>query len=174
MRLSLTDKFLWDMFNVFQETSDIAVSLLIPSLAKYHMHIGNPVFDKYRHNKNKAKFSKLVYYAKRNNYIRVENLKGKQAIMLTKEGLGKALKASFTIEGKKKRKDGKWIMLTFDMPANNRRARDLLRSVLRNLGYKLFQQSVWVTPYDVSEKTERLLQFYSLEKYVKIFLIEEM
>ena len=78
------------------------------------------------------------------------------------------------MEGKNKRKDGKWIMLTFDIPEKHTKARSLLRSVLYNLGYKMFQQSIWITPYDVSEKTEKLLQLYSLDQYVRIFLIEEL
>ena len=65
-------------------------------------------------------------------------------------------------------------MLIFDMPSKNRKKRDLMRSILINLGYKMFQQSVWITPYDVSEKTEKLLQLYSLDNYVKILLIEEI
>ena len=176
MRISLTDKFLWDIYSVLEKTGDVLAFMANPHSGKWSrlFAIQNPVFEKYRHSKNRAKFGKLVYYAKRNNYIRVESLKGRKAVILTKEGLGKALKASFMLEGKRKRKDGKWIMLTFDMPANNRKSRDLLRSILRNLGYKLFQQSVWITPYDVSDKTEKLLQFYSLESYVKIFLIEKM
>ncbi len=174
MRISLTDKFLWDIYNVLQKTGDTAISLLSPSFAKYYLHVGNPVFDKYRHNKNKAEFRKLIYYAKKNRYIRVESLKGSNAIMLTKEGLGKVLRASFVIEGKQKRKDGKWIMLIFDVPEKEKRARDLLRSILHNLEYKLFQKSVWISPYDVSDKTEALLQMHSLDNYVKIFLIEEL
>ena len=71
-------------------------------------------------------------------------------------------------------KDGKWIMIIFDIPQEYRKARNLLRSILQNLGYKMFQQSVWVTPYDVSEKTEMLLQKYLLDQYVKIFIIEEL
>ena len=84
------------------------------------------------------------------------------------------MKASFIIEGKKKRDDGKWAMLIFDVPEKYRKSRDLLRSVLHNLGYKMFQQSVWITPYDVSDKTEKLLQMYNLDEFVKIFLIEEI
>ena len=115
-----------------------------------------------------------MYYLKRNNYIKVENLKGKEAIILTKKGLDKALKASFKIEHKNKRKDGKWIMMIFDIPQQYKKSRNLLTGILHNLGFKMFQQSVWITPYDVSDKMEKLLQFYSLEKFVKIFLIKEM
>lgn len=176
MKVSLTDTFLWDIYTVLEKTSDVAIFMLNPHPGKWNRLSGiqNPIFEKYRRDKNRAKFSKLVYYAKKNNYIRIERLKEQEGILLTKEGLSKALKAGFTIEGKQKRKDGKWIMLIFDVPENHKKARDLLRSILHNLGYKLFQKSVWISPYNVSEKTEKLLQLHSLDSYVKIFLIEEI
>ena len=176
MKVSLTDKFLWDIYSVLEKIDDVTIFMLNPHPGKWSRLSGiqNPIFAKYRHDRNRAKFSKLIYYAKRNNYIRIKNLEGKTGILLTKEGLSKALKASFIIEGKQKRKDGKWVMLIFDVPEKQKKARDLLRSILHNLGYKLFQKSVWISPYDISEKTEELLQLHSLDNYVKIFLIEEI
>ncbi len=174
MKLSLTDKFLWDLYGILSGAGDVFEFIINPHPGKYSPGPKNPIFKKYRDNRNKAKFSKLMYYLKRNNYIKVENLKGKEAIILTKKGLDKALKASFKIEHKNKRKDGKWIMLIFDIPQQYKKSRNLLTGILHNLGFKMFQQSVWITPYDVSDKMEKLLQFYSLEKFVKIFLIKEM
>jgi hypothetical protein len=177
MKLTITDEFLWDIYKVLEKAGDVTNFILNPHSSKWQSLYGdnkNPIFDKYRHDKNKAKFKKLVYYAKTKGYITVKSLEGKKAVLLTKKGLDKAFKASFLLDDKQKRKDGKWVMLIFDMPAKNRKARDLLRSTLRNLGYRMFQQSVLITPYDVSEKTEKLLQMYSLEEYVKIFLTEEI
>jgi len=174
MKLPLTDQFLWDIYNTIEKLGDITDFMLNPRAIKFMPGPKDPVFAKYRHDKGRKAFSNLVYYTKRKGFIKIKNLEGKKAIMLTKEGLGKALKASFIMEGKKKRKDGKWAMLIFDVPEKYRKSRDLLRSVLHNLEYKLLQQSVWITPYDVSGKTEQLLQMYSLDKYVKIFSIEEI
>ena len=176
MKLAITDKFLWDIYTILEQSTDVAKFMLNPHPGKWKRLYGiqNPIFEKYRKEKGRKEFSKLLYYLKVNNYITVKSLEGKTAVMLTKEGLGKVLKASFVAEGKKKRKDGKWIMLTFDIPQKYKKSRQLLRGVLHSLEYKMFQQSIWVTPYDVSEKTEKLLQFYSLEKFVKIFLIEEV
>jgi len=175
MKLPITDQFLWDVYTIISKVGDILDLVANPRAAySYSPCFSNPIFKKYKHDKNNKKFARLIYYLKTNNYIKVENLKGKKAIILTKEGLDKALKASFIMEERKKRKDGKWIMLTFDIPEKHRKARDLLRSVLCNLGYKMFQQSVWITPYDIFDKTESALQFYSLDRYVKIFLIEEI
>lgn len=177
MKKFITDQFLLDMIYPFVDAAgDVADFLLSNKYRQIHMIFGdeNPVIRKYRKDKRIKHFNQFIYFLRKNNYIKSINLKNKKAVMLTKEGFDRALKASFKIQEKNKRKDGKWIMIAFDVPQKHIKARNLLRSVLQNLGYKMFQQSVWVTPYDVSEKTEHLLQLYSLEKYVKIFLIEEL
>ena len=175
MRLNLTDKFLWDIYNLFSKTGDILDSAFkYPTMYNSLPGPKNPIFKKYRREKGAKEFSKLIYYLKRKGYIKIENLKNKKAILLTKDGISKALKASFKIEKSKERRDGKWIMIIFDIPQKYKKHRELLRSILLNLGYRMFQQSVWISPYDISEKTEKLIQMYSLDKYVKIFLIEKI
>ncbi len=174
MRLFITDEFLWDLYNFISDSGDIFSSILkYPTMRNSLPGLENPIFGKYKKEKGAKNFSKLIYYLKTKGYIKIKGLEGKPAVILTKEGVSRALRASFKLD-RKKRKDGKWIMLIFDIPQNHKKSRNLLRSVLYNLGYKMFQQSVWITPYDVSEKTEKLLQMYSLDKYVKIFLIEKI
>lgn len=175
MKLPITNQFLWDIYRAIDTASDVIRFVTKPpTMSNYLPGPKNPIFDKYRKEKNKRKVNDLIYYLKAKGYIKVKNLQSSKAIILTKKGMDKVLKASFKAEKSKKRQDGKWIMLIFDIPEKYKKARNLMNSVLHNLGYKMFQQSVWVTPYDVSEKTERLLQFYSLDEYVKIFLIEEL
>ncbi len=176
MKLPFTDKFLWDMYKVLEGVGDVADFVLSDKYKKSRILLGdqNPVFAKYRRERGAKKFAKLIYYLKQKNYIKITSLEEKQGIILTKEGISKALRASFVLEGGKKRRDGRWVMITFDIPQKHKKARMLLRSIMINLGYKMFQQSIWVCPFDVSEKTEQLLQMHDLEKYVKIFLIEEL
>jgi|SRR3989344_560826 len=175
MKLPITDEFLWDLYKLIEKSGNITDFIFqSPTMANYLPGLKNPVFKKYRQENRRTKFRKIIYYLKKNNYIKVQNLKGKEAIMLTKKGIDRALKASFKVDGEKQRKDGKWIMLTFDIPVAHKKARALLRSILHNLGYKIFQQSIWISPFDISEKTEELLQLYSLDQYVRIFLIEEI
>ena len=176
MKLPITDKFLWDLYKYLEKADDVVDFLLSNKYRQSSILTrgANPIMSKYRRDMGKQAFSKLIYRLKKSNFIKAENLKSKQGIIITKEGFNKILKASFMMELKNKRSDGKWIMLTFDIPVKHKKARTLLRSVLLNLGYKMFQQSIWVCPYNISEKTEKLLQLYSLDKYVKIFLIEEI
>ena len=130
MKVSITDKFLWDIYNIFEKT-DSARNLIFnsysyPKFANALRNDEDPIFTKYRKDCGRRKFANLIYYLKKNGYIKVKSLKGKQALIITKEGINKALKASFLSQDKKKRKDGKWIMLIFDIPTKNKRPRALL------------------------------------------------
>ena len=178
MKLPITDQFLWDMFRFLDETEDKFRFIFHPArnLGEICIDKDDPVYRKYRKILKSEQLRKLIYYLKRNNFIKTKNLKGKSAIAIDKKGFKKLAKIYFKIldQSKTKRKDGKWIMIVFDVPEKLRKSRDLLRSILHNLGYKMFQQSVWISPYDVNEKTEKLLQRYSLDEFVKIFLIEEI
>lgn len=175
----ITDQFLWDIvYPLFNSAENVLDFLLSNRYKRINILMGNenPIIKKYKKEKNNKRFNNLVYYLKKNNYIKSKKLESKEAIVLTSRGIDK-IKKAYLKESRKeieKRKDRKWIMIVFDIPQNQRRKRNLLRSVLQNLGYKIFQQSVWVTPYNVLEKTEKLLQFYSLEDYTRIFLIERI
>ena len=180
MKTNVSDQLLWDLYEFLKPTINVADVLFTPRTAYQLKHQvfseQSRIFSKYKKKMNSQNFSKLIYYLKKKNYIKVKNLEGKKAIMITKKGIDKALVSYFKKENTifKKRADGKWIMIIFDIPKKYNKARNLLRNVLQSLEYKLFQHSVWVTPYDVSDKTEQLLQFYSLDSYVKIFLIEKI
>ena len=178
MKISITDQFLWDVYDILQKGGDITRFIFKRRRTLYDILPGskNPTYRNYLKAKNERQFRNLIYRLKKNNLIKVKNLEGKQAVILTRKGIDRALKNRFKKErgNLKKRKDGKWIMIIFDIPQKYNKSRNLLRSILQNLGYKMFQQSVWVTPYDVSRKTEELLQQYSLDDYVKIFLIEKI
>ena len=176
MKIHITDQFLWDFYEFLERAGDVGHFIFRRRRTMHDILPENPIFRKYHKILTRQQFSRLIYHLKKNNWIKAKNLEGKEAIILTKKGINKAIKTSFKIEGQKKqkRKDGKWIMIIFDIPKNNWKARSLLRSILENLGYKMFQHSVWITPYDVYEKTEKTLQFYSLDRYIRIFLIQEL
>ncbi len=178
MKLPITDQFLLDVYDILEKGGDITHFFFSQrrTMRDIIYDPDDPRNKRYIKELSKDQFRKLVYYLKKNNWIKVENLKSNKSMIMTKEGIDKAIKASFKVDGQQrsKRKDGKWIMIIFDIPKRDEKKRGVLRSILQNLGYKMFQKSVWITPYDVFEKTERSLQFYLLDKYVKIFLIEEL
>ena len=65
-------------------------------------------------------------------------------------------------------------MVIFDVPEERKHAREVLRERLLELDYQRLQDSVWVSPYDVFEETERFIREQNLDDCIRIFLIEEI
>jgi DNA-binding transcriptional regulator PaaX len=51
----------------------------------------------------------------------------------------------------KRRWDGKWRMLIFDVPEYRRGLREKIRRTLRMIGFAHLQDSVWIYPYDCED-----------------------
>lgn len=174
MRLPITDKLLWNIYNFLEGLNDFhhnftALSwndILYPEISKMR--------HKYGKKMSRKRFSRLVYYLKRNGYIKIKNLENKEGVLLTKKGDEKILKIKLKIKNKKIRADKKWQMIIFDIPEEKRFLRNILRQNLTILGYEMLQQSVWVSPFDVLKETEDLIRTHDLDPYIKLFLIEEI
>lgn len=52
---------------------------------------------------------------------------------------------------KKRRWNGRWRVVIFDVPERRRRTRDRLRNAMQEVGFVRLQDSVWVFPYDCEE-----------------------
>lgn len=175
MKLPITDEFLWDLYELYESSSNLLEDFenlsnvsasYVPELAKAKQIYGNK--------KAQTRFSQFIYYLKKQGYIEVKELQEKNAVILTKEGLDKALKAKLDNDSYKKRKDGKMVMVLYDIPEKKKSERNIFRDHLKNLGFELLQRSVWVSPFDVLEETREIAIEYSLESYLNIFLIEKI
>ncbi|MDI6820679.1 MAG: hypothetical protein QMD65_00675 [Patescibacteria group bacterium] len=68
--------------------------------------------------------------------------------------------------------DGKWRLVTFDVPVNFDKKRYILRSLLKDLGFYQLQKSVWIYPDYLAEKFWKLLVDLEINQYCKIMLVE--
>ncbi|HEY4476068.1 MAG TPA: CRISPR-associated endonuclease Cas2 [Candidatus Paceibacterota bacterium] len=173
MKLPITDQFLLSVYN-FIEKADKTYDIFAPRSLRevvcpdlFTMRRG------YGRERDRRKFSQLISYLKRKGYIAIKNFEQKKAVMLTRKGAAKVLRIKFKAGKKQLRKDGKWQMIIFDIPETKKVFREVLRNALYELGYQRLQDSVWVCPYEVEKETEWILSNYSLDPYVKIFVVEE-
>lgn len=51
----------------------------------------------------------------------------------------------------KRKWDGKWRVLAFDIPEKKRSLRNKVRSTLQGFGFQKLQDSVWVFPHDCED-----------------------
>lgn len=97
----------------------------------------------------KHNFNHLVWRSIRTGYIEKIEKKGEIYIRLTAQG-SKKITRDFPLLSLQKRKwDGKWRVIIFDIEEVNRNARDGLRKKLKELGFGMIQKSVFISPHNV-------------------------
>lgn len=172
-RISSSEKFLWGLYKIYEIIGDI---LNKPPRNIYD--VAYPECKRLRNvwekRKSRRAFQNLIYYLKKRGLIKEIEKDGGQAWLLTEKGRDKFLKIEPKFKNYKKRKDGKWIMIIFDIPEKMKKKRDLFRRQLQFLGFKILQKSIWVCPYDVLGDANNFIENFSLRSYIKIFLIEEI
>ncbi|MFA6503075.1 MAG: CRISPR-associated endonuclease Cas2 [Candidatus Paceibacterota bacterium] len=75
---------------------------------------------------------------------------GKRYLQITPSGR-KALEfeqTKFDLKNQKKKWDGRWRMVVFDVPERRRKVRNRLCAIMGEVGFVRLQDSVWVYPYD--------------------------
>ncbi len=83
------------------------------------------------------------YTDKRGKHVALTDA-GKRAVAIQQEAA--ALRA-----GSRKRWDKRWRMVMFDISEHRKSDRDYLRRLMIESGFELFQDSVWIYPYDCEE-----------------------
>ena len=73
---------------------------------------------------------------------------------------------------RKKVWDGRWRLISFDVPGGYNPERDRLRSILKTFGFYQLHKSVWVCPNFLAEDIWRLIVKEKLDKYCKAMVVE--
>ncbi|MCR4328699.1 MAG: hypothetical protein NUV53_04285 [Patescibacteria group bacterium] len=102
--------------------------------------------------------------------------KGRVDMVLTKQGARRALSFNLDTLSIKRpiRWDKKWRIVCFDIPKEQKRARDALRSHLLRLGFYPFQKSIFIFPYSCNDELDFLIEIYEVRAYVRQIVAEEI
>jgi len=98
-------------------------------------------------------------------------------IDLTEKGKAKHLKFKLKeLEENFSRKkwDGKWRLIFFDVPEQKRSGRDQFRHFLKNLKFYPLQKSVYLTPYPCQDEIEYLRNYFGLGSQAQILVAEKL
>ncbi len=108
-----------------------------------------------------------IYQLEKRGYLEKYKHKDLEFIRISSKG-------SAIIETFKKEKDGKWKLIIFDIPESRRSVRDYLRTKLKQLGFKKWQNSIWVTPYKLPHDVVEELKELSERYFVRLITIESI
>lgn len=104
-----------------------------------------------RHN-----FSLLVGRSFKTGYIERVIKNGEAYLRLTSAGK-KHIQREFPIMALSKQWNKKWTIVIFDIEEASRKKRNMLRSMLRNVGFGMLQQSVWITPLPIGQDVKEFI-----------------
>jgi len=184
MKLHLTEKFLWEIFELIKVKDEIMdtiwskqyhglkhpLALLRPDFFEYR----DEYWERYKDKKKRERWAAMIRSLKNRGYLNLKDLQNRKAIIITHRGMDRLFDIKIKLTERKRRADKKWQMVLFDIPEDRRRNRDLFRKQLKYLGYKKLQRSIWVCPYNVLKETEQLIKRYKLDRFVRLLLVEEI
>jgi len=70
--------------------------------------------------------------------------------------------------------DKRWRIVIFDIPEIRKTARDQLRFFLKELGFKMLQNSNWICPYGDFDEIQNFIKEEKIEKYVILIVSDKI
>lgn len=133
---------------------------------------------KFGYHRKRSTYWTSASFLIRKGYIRKEG----DIFYLTSEGEKEAFLASLksftnhsqTISKKLEPWDGKWRIIFFDVPEKKRRLRDELRLMIRTIGFKEFQKSIWIYPYKVPGFLSDILFEEHIKHYTRLITTDKI
>ncbi|TSD01174.1 MAG: phenylacetic acid degradation operon negative regulatory protein [Parcubacteria group bacterium Athens0714_25] len=65
--------------------------------------------------------------------------------------------------------DGKWRIVSFDIPEKRKKAREAFREKLRDLGFYPFQKSLFIFPFACSDEIDFISEIFEIKKHIVYF-----
>ncbi len=169
-----TEEFLWQLHG-FVGSATLVHGMLVPRSWK---DLVTPEWRElrlaYEKKKRARSFHQFISYLRRMGYIKIPTGESVGTLRLTAKGKEKAFEGKNKVKTLPFRKDGKMIMLMYDIPKRKQSVRQAFRGSLEYLDYQMLQKSVWVSAKDVLKETERTVREYGLDDCVNLFVIEKI
>lgn len=70
--------------------------------------------------------------------------------------------------------DKKWRLVIFDVPEEQKIARNALRQKLKDLGFVKLQKSVWITPFQCSDEIRFLREIFNISFNVDVIIADDV
>lgn len=126
----------------------------------------------------RRKVKRVLQQLEKKEILWIEEKGGEVLVHLSKKHKEIIMKYSLRtlLNYKKKQKTwrGKWFMVIFDVPEEQRNKRDYLRDYLQWLGFYQYQKSVYIFPYECEKEIALIKQIVEGGKYIKYVIAEHI
>lgn len=124
--------------------------------------------------RERAKFNQRLERLKKRKLINIIYENGETKVEITQDGRKKALEYKFEeMKIKEPAKwDNKWRLVIFDVPDDKKRMRERLRAKLKEIGFRILNESVLIYPYPCQDEIEFVRQIFNVGKEVTYLTAE--
>ena len=70
--------------------------------------------------------------------------------------------------------DHKWRFVMFDLPVRFGKTRHVFRHKLQDLGFRSYQRSVFIYPYECHEEVHTIAKWYGVDQYIRYIVATEV
>ena len=112
---------------------------------------------------------KAIKYLEEQNRIAIKERGDEYYILLTEEGKVKLAEVAIwdLSVAAPKRWDKKWRVVMFDFPKEMTTTRNSFRQKLEDIGFKVYQRSVYIYPFECTEEVKSICDFFNAAEYVR-------
>lgn len=113
---------------------------------------------------------------RRQKLVEVSSKDGQQVVKITEAGRQKVLRYALDALAIKKPKhwDGKWYLVSYDVPEDLKSVRNSLSDYFKAWGFFPLQKSVYLHAYPVQEAVEFLREYLGVGEHVRIFTVSKI
>lgn len=121
------------------------------------------------------RYKKSYFYKKVHQMLKTGDIEkiiknGKPCFRLTTSSKERIRREFPLFAFQRKKWDKKWRLVIFDIEEKQRKARDILRAKLKELGFGKWQRSVYISPHDFAQDIREFLESWSLTD--EVFVLE--
>lgn len=112
----------------------------------------------------------------KNKQVEIVDENGQEVIRLTENGKRRVIKYSLdtlAIE-KPKKWDRRWRVVIYDIPDANKGFSEVIREILKTLGFVKIQESVYLCPYPCFEQIEFIREYYFQSSNILYMTVESI
>ncbi len=127
---------------------------------------------------SKIKVKRVLKNLEKKRIINLEQ-KGNEALVWIKDKnnisiIKYSLKELFDFKKKNKIWKGKWFLVIFDVPEDEKNKREYLRKFLLDLGFFPYQKSVYIFPYECDKEIDLIKKIVEGGKYIKYITADKI
>lgn len=121
------------------------------------------------------RYNRAMQYLKQQGQITIIKKNEELFIKLTKKGKLRVLLNRLNHKSIPASKwDGKWRIIIWDIPESSSTQRNVMRRIVKTLGYYQLQQSVFITPYPIPADAVNYLNASGLARYIRFLRVDKI